>query len=115
MANHNATGKKSRRGEELIQRARSAVLNAMDATENRGRRLSEILADELEKNPIKFMELASKLMPKEIDNTHHIGGINELSIAELDQRIENIRKAIGSAEADINSGGEIPASLPTIQ
>lgn len=66
MANSEATGKKAGHGPELIQRTRKAVLSTFDAIDKRGKVISEILADEFEKNPIKFMELASKLMPREI-------------------------------------------------
>lgn len=84
MADYNATGKKAGHGPELVQRTRKAVLNAFDALENRGKVLSDLLADELEKNPIKFMELASKLMPKEITGDfNHNYSAKRLSDDEL--------------------------------
>jgi len=49
MANHNATGKKSKKGPELVQRCRGAVLNALDLMESRGKTISELLADEFSK------------------------------------------------------------------
>ena len=69
MANHQATGKKAKRGPELAQRCRAAVLNAFDAFEKKGKLISEVLADEFEKNPLKFMELASKYCPRDIEAT----------------------------------------------
>jgi len=72
MANHEATGKKAQHGSELAQRTRKAVLNAFDVVEKRGTPISQLLADELEKNPIKIMELASKLIPRELNgNVKH--------------------------------------------
>ena len=65
--NHQATGKKAKRGAEMVQRFRALVLNTFDAVEKRGRVLSDILADEFEKNPLKFMEMASKFLPKQLD------------------------------------------------
>ncbi len=66
MANHKATGKKSAKGPELVQRVRAAILAALDATEKKGKKISEVLAEEFEKNPLKFMELASKYCPKDL-------------------------------------------------
>ena len=68
MANHKATGKKAKRGAELAQRIRAGILNAMDCVEDKkGKLISEILAEELINNPIKFLELASKYVPKELE------------------------------------------------
>ncbi len=94
MSNSRATGKKAKHGENLVQRTRAAVLGAFDAIEKRGKVLSDILADEFEKNPVKFMELASKLMPKE----RHVSGSIEHDhthtvepVSAIDQRIDEIR------------------------
>ncbi len=84
MANPHATGKTAGHGKELVQRTRAAVLHAFDAVERDGKLISEILAQEFEKNPIKFMELASKLMPKEIHGEfNHIVDAKGLSDDEL--------------------------------
>ena len=69
MANHNATGKKAKHGAQLGARWRAAILNTFDAVEKEGKLISEILAEEFKKNPIKFMELASKGIPKEIEGS----------------------------------------------
>ena len=61
MSNSDPIPKAAQHGPELVQRTRKAVLNAFDAIEKRGKVISEILADTFEENPIKFMELASKL------------------------------------------------------
>lgn len=66
MANSNPQPKRAKKGAELVQRCRAAVLNAFDAVERDGKLISEVLAEEFKKNPIKFMELASKFAPKEI-------------------------------------------------
>ena len=65
MANYNATGKKARGAQELTVKWRKAVLNTFDCVEKKGKLISEILAEEFEKNPMKFMELASKGIIKE--------------------------------------------------
>ena len=103
MANSKPQPKRAKHGHELVQRSRAAVLNAFDAVENRGKVLSEILADEFEKNPIKFMELASKLMPKEIhgDFNHSHSEIESLSNDELKSRIAEAQRLIDSINGDI--------------
>ena len=95
MAESKFPRKGVKHGEELVQRTRKAVLNAFDALDKRSKVLSEILCDELEKNPIKFMELAAKLIPKEL-HVETTGGkrANELTTAELEQRIYNIDSVI---------------------
>ena len=70
-------GKGAKHGENLVQRVRAGILNALDCVEQRGKKISEILAEEFEKNPIKFMELAIKAMPKEIS-----GEINHVHTAK---------------------------------
>ena len=84
MANHSATGKKAKRGAELAQRARAAILNALDVVEKDGKLISEILAEEFKNNPIKFMELASKFTPKDINaEVSHVIEAKELTDDEL--------------------------------
>ena len=95
MAESKFPRKGVKHGEELVQRTRAAVINAFDALDKRGKVLSEILCDELENNPIKFMELAAKLMPKELHvETSHGKPANELTTEQLEQRILAIDGAI---------------------
>ncbi len=102
MANHVATGKKAKHGENIVQRTRAAVLNAFDAIENRGKKISDILADEFEKNPIKFMELASKLMPKEITGNinHSHSEIESLTINEINTMLNELKDAARTMRGD---------------
>ena len=93
-----AKGKTAYRGIEMAQRSRAAVLNALDVVESRGRLISEILADEFESNPLKFMELAAKLTPKEIS-----GEINHVHTAQ---------SLTDDALADIATGGSTRAVNP---
>ena len=85
--NNGRLGKGVKHGENLIQRTRAAILNTFDAVESRGRKISEILADEFEKNPIKFMELAAKAMPKEIsgefNHTHTADKLTDDQLADI--------------------------------
>lgn len=59
--------RKGKRGAELVGRIRGSILNALDAVENRGKVLSQILADKFEQDPIRFMELAAKYCPKDLN------------------------------------------------
>jgi hypothetical protein len=92
LANHKATGKKSKHGPELAQRCRAAVLGAFRVFEkNSGKLISEVLAEELQNNPIKFMELASKFIPKEIDaEISHTLKAEEMTVEDLDERIARL-------------------------
>lgn len=67
MANHNATGKKAKRGPELAQRIRAAILTALDIMEQRGKSIAELLADEGMTNPLKILDIASKYIPKDLN------------------------------------------------
>ncbi len=109
MAGHNATGKKARRGPELVQRSRAAILNALDVLEERGKTISVLLADELENNPIRFMELASKFCPKELDVSTAPKTPEQMSDAELYELIKESRailESIGSVDTTEGEGAE---------
>lgn len=96
MANPNPTGKKPKGAVELVQRTRAAVLNAFDCLDQRGKKISEILADEAEKNPIKFMELASKYIPREIlGNVQHNHEHNHthVAVSEVDKLLSEFTEA----------------------
>jgi len=91
MANPKPIPKAAKRGEELVQRTRACILNALDAVENRGKVISEVLADEFENNPIKFMELASKFMPKEVSgNVSHEHKHEHVAISEINSWLAGI-------------------------
>lgn len=84
MANYKATGKKTKHGAELVQRCRAAVLNTFNAIEKEGKLISEILAEEFKSNPLRFMDMASKYCPKEIDGEiTHVFDAAELTDDEL--------------------------------
>jgi len=67
-------GKQPKHAKELAQRTRAAILLGMDAVQKRGEKklMSEILADAFIENPLKFLDTASKYLPKDInmDVTH---------------------------------------------
>jgi len=98
----NQKGKGFKHGENLIQRTRAAILNTFDAVESQGKKLSEILAEEFKKNPIKFMELAVKAMPKEVhkDVNHSHSAIDRLSVNEIEQEINRIRELASILEGE---------------
>jgi len=86
--NDRATGKKAKHGPELVQRIRGAVLSAFDAVEKEGKLLSQILAEKLKEDPMRFIDMVSKYCPREVamdleaNVTHHT---EELSEAELER------------------------------
>ena len=94
MANHRATGKKAKHGAELAQRLRAAVLNTFDAIEeSTNKTISQILAEKYSDDPMKLIDLASKLIPKErmVDVSGHISQtIEHRSVSETDTRIEEL-------------------------
>ena len=97
--------KTARRGAELVQRSRAAVLNSLDVLEQRGKKISELLADELEKNPIRFMELAAKFCPKEMDVTYSAKQPQQMTDAELYELIEESRRILrDSSNRDTETG-----------
>jgi len=63
--NKQATGKKSKRGPELVQRVRGALLSALDILEEDGKRIDLLLVDVANDSPLKFLELVSKYCPKD--------------------------------------------------
>ena len=82
----NPTGKNGKKGAELVQRVRGAVLNAFDCVEKgtpsrKPMVLSEILADAFLENPLKFLDTASKFTPKDINaeiiNTIDVSKLND--------------------------------------
>lgn len=72
MINKNPIGKQAKHAKQLASRTRAGILNGMDAVEKRGKLISEILADAFIENPLKFLDTASKYLPKDInmDVTH---------------------------------------------
>jgi len=82
--NKQATGKTAKHGSALAARVRGGILNAFDATEKKGKLISEILSEEFEKAPLRFLEVAAKYVPKDI-NTEitSISKANNLSDQEL--------------------------------
>ena len=83
MANFAPGGKKAKGAAQLTSRWRSAVLNCFDCVEREGKLISEILAEEFKKNPIKFMELASKGIIKESTSDVTLYRASELTDDEL--------------------------------
>jgi len=97
--NREAQGKAVKYGGQLAQRARKAILNTFDCIErgygdNQPRIISEILADAFIANPLKFLDTASKLMPKDINlEVLNIAQANAMTDAELADLIaERARK-----------------------
>ena len=74
MANRQATGKKAKRAPELAGRIRELLLDAMDLLDNGDKTIAELLAEECRDNPVRFLELASKYVPRNIQHTGDEGG-----------------------------------------
>ncbi len=98
--------KRARRGPELAQRIRAGILNAFDCVERtQGRLISEILAEEFMKDPMRFIQIAAKYVPKE----HHGEVVTTtktalMTDAELTAEAERIREEIARLQAR-DSGG----------
>ena len=116
MGNKNSggNGKIAKHGTHLVARTRGVILRAMDVSEKRDRPLSELLADALEDAPIKFLTMAAKYLPKEVnvDVTHTKQATaltdNELAdiIAERARLRHDEAKTIeGEVESSIESTG----------
>lgn len=83
MANPNPGPKQPKHAHQLVQRVRGAILNAMDVLDQRDKPLSQLLADEAEKHPIKFTEMVAKHIPKDIMLTTKSLKAKDMSDAEL--------------------------------
>lgn len=103
--NKQATGKAVKYGSQLASRTRKAILNTFDCIEKDGRLISEILADKFKENPLKFMELAIKAMPKDlnIDNTKG-NDINRYTDAELADLIAKRARDQGQGPKKVYDG-----------
>ena len=87
---YSTQGKQPKHGKELAQRARAGILNAFDAVERRGVKISDALADAFLADPLKFMDTASKYIPKNIDLTvQPLTSALQLTDEELLQVIQN--------------------------
>lgn len=104
MANYKATGKKSYKGPELVQRVRAALLNALDVLDQRGKKISDILADEFEQNPLKFMDLASKYCPKDVHVHEGETALDRLLENVPDEQLADFATGIRQLVAAQNSG-----------
>ena len=110
--NKHATGRKSR-APDLINRIRIAFDNGMTAFESRNdasgkrRLISEVMADEFEKSPLKYMEAASKVLPKEIQaDISQVYDANKLT----DDEILAVLAARDKAESKENSDDQLSSS-----
>ena len=92
MANANPIPKVPKHGKELAQRARAGILNAFGAVEKRGVKISDALADAFLADPLKFMDMAAKYVPKSVDQPlQHVTNAIQLSDEQL-LRIIDSRK-----------------------
>ena len=67
-----ATGKTAKKGREIAGSCRANLLKALQVLEDRGKPVSVLLADAAEKDPLKFMDLCSKFIPRNIDITQNV-------------------------------------------
>jgi hypothetical protein len=81
----NPVGKAAKHGQELAQRTRKGILNAFDCVETKHKKLlSEVLADAFLENPLKFLDTASKFIPKQVDiDVSHTKTANTMTDDEL--------------------------------
>ncbi len=88
-------GKTAKHGASLTARWRAAVLNTFDTVEKEGKLISEILAEEFKKNPIKFMELAAKGMITETSTTVTNNSVSRMSDKEINAELDEIKRLTG--------------------
>lgn len=85
--NRNSQGKTAKKGSELVQRTRAAILNAMDALDDRSKPLSQLLADAAEKQPLRFLDMAAKHCPKDVNldviNTLKADKLSDEELADI--------------------------------
>lgn len=94
MANRNPNPKRAKKGPELVQRVRAAILGAFDAVEREGRLISEVLAEKFKDDPLRFMDMASKYCPKDVDlHVDRATSAADLTEQELDELIAAARAA----------------------
>lgn len=111
--NRQATGGAAKKGEHLVVRTRGAILNAFNAVENRGKVLSEILADAFEANPLRFLDTAAKFIPKDVNLTTSTGKPADMTDDELQEviaerakaRREEIRKELENQQDTLSDTG----------
>lgn len=76
--------KRARGAADIVQRVRQAVLKAMDVLHDNGQPLHVLLAAAAQDNPLKFIEVASKYIPKDIDITvNKVIAVQGMSDSEL--------------------------------
>lgn len=110
MANRSANGKKAKKGTEIVQRVRAAILGAFDVVEKEGKLISELLAEEFKRDPMRFMDMAAKYCPKDVDlRVEHVTSASELTEAELDELIAAAR-AVGREEGE-DTSAPLPSEL----
>lgn len=91
---YKAIGKTPKHGKELVQRARAGILNAFDAVERRGVKISDALADAFLADPLKFMDTAAKYLPKGSDiGVQHVTNAIQLTDEQLIQIIGSQKQA----------------------
>lgn len=67
MANPNPIAKKPVGAVEIVNRVRAALNKAFDHAEQKaGKSIPDILSDEFLANPLKFLEVTAKFLPKDV-------------------------------------------------
>lgn len=106
MANKNPTPKPAKHAQHLAAKTRGAILRAFDAVDNRGKVMSECLADAFLENPIRFMDMAAKYIPKDINmevtKTLKANQISDDDLADIvGERAKAKREALDAEYHDI--------------
>lgn len=99
-------GKKAKRGPELASRIRNQLIAAMDLVNDSDKTVAELLAEEARGNIIRFLELCSKYVPRDIEVTEH-RTYEEMS----DEELIAIASRSGARIAAEKEGAEESASF----
>ena len=100
--NKQAQGQSARKGASLTARARGLLLSAMDIVDTDPTKpLSELLADQAKKNPMRFMDLVSKYIIKDVQIEHQTSNSNDLTDDELADIIARKARDAASRPVDV--------------
>jgi len=84
-----------KRGKSIVNRARTAILGCFEVVNDSDKPMKEVLAEAFTDDPIKFMTMAAKYIPKDINvDIQHSMNPLQLTDEQLQEIIDSRRKVI---------------------